>query len=70
MIGLLLKPDCVIKQEQYQDLLHQAEHQRLIKAALQPESRCLPKQPGGLRRPMARLDRYLPNFRPIGWVRI
>jgi hypothetical protein len=69
MARLYLNRDQIVKQEQYQDLLRQAEHYRLIKAAakLEPKS---PRQVNGAPgEALANLIRQLPKIWPISRAR-
>ena len=69
MSQLPLNLDQAMKQEQYKDLLREAEHHRLIKAATQSE----PEPPQNTDRPRRRalldLARRIPSLGPIGPAR-
>jgi len=69
MSELPLDSDQVMKQEQYKDLLREAEHHRLVKAVTQlepepPQSTSVPR-----RRTLVDLARRIPNLVLIGGAR-
>jgi hypothetical protein len=76
MKSLYLYLDQRIKQEQYEDLLREAEHCRLVKAVAQPGPKRLQKVAAALRKamvgPTALLRRFqhLPSLRPTSRARI
>jgi hypothetical protein len=53
-----------MKQEQYEDLLREAEHYRLVKAAAQPGPKHLQRIAAALRKAAAEAARYLPSLKP------
>jgi hypothetical protein len=53
-----------MKQEQYEDLLREAEHYRLVKAAAQPGPKRLQKVAVALRKAVAGAARNLPSLKP------
>ncbi len=65
MSDLFLNPDQIMKQEQYQDLLREAERCRLVKAAKQLEPKYHRKVAAALRKPMVGLARHLASLRPM-----
>lgn len=69
MIGLALYSDQMVKQEQYQDLLREVEHYRLIKAVAQTGTKPSRKTTEGLRKPLVGLSRHLPGLRSISRAR-
>jgi hypothetical protein len=70
MHRLLLTPDQIVKQEQYLDLLREAEHQRLIRAVAQPRLSYLTKVTVALGQVLDRQGRQEPAIRPIRDARI
>ena len=70
MSGFSLYTDQMVKQEQYKDLLREAEHYRLIKAVAQPGPKRLQKVAAALRKAMVGLTWHLPSLRPMNHVRI
>ena len=64
MKDILLNPDQIIKQEQYKDLLREAEHYRLVKAAAQPGPTHLQKVAAVLRKAVTGATRHLPSLKP------
>ena len=70
MNSLYLDLDQGIKQEQYKDLLREAEHYRLVKAVAQPGPKVLQKVAAALRKAVVRLARHLPSLRPMNRARI
>jgi hypothetical protein len=70
MHRLLLTPDQIVKQEQYLDLLCEAEHQRLIRAVAQPTPGYLTKVAAALGIVLDRRSRQEPAIRPIRDARI
>jgi len=68
--------DQKFKQEQYKDLLREAEHYRLVKAAAQPGPNHLQEVAAALRKAMVRLTallrrfQHLPSLRPTNRARI
>jgi hypothetical protein len=69
MIGLSLYSDQMVKQEQYQDLMREVEHYRLVKAAAQSGPKPSRKATEGLRKPLLGLGRHLPGLRSISRAR-
>jgi hypothetical protein len=67
---LYLDLDQRIKQEQYEDLLREAEHYRLVKAVAQPGPKRLQKVAAALRKVMVGLAWRLPSLRPTNRARI
>jgi hypothetical protein len=76
MNSLSLQLDQGTKQEQYKDLLREAEHYRLVKAVAQPRANHLQKIAAVLRKAMAGLKallrrfQHLPNLRPANRARV
>ena len=76
MNSLYLDLDQRVKQEQYKDLLREAEHYRLVKAVAQPRPNHLQKVAAALRKAMVGLTallrrfRHLPSLRPMNRARI
>jgi hypothetical protein len=66
MVGFYLNSDHLIKQEQYKDLLREAEHYRLTRAIAQPRSKPWHKATGALRRALIGLRRDLPVLEQSG----
>jgi hypothetical protein len=69
-LSIYLDLDQGIKQEQYQDLLREAEHHCLVKAVAQPGPKRLPKVAVALREAMDGLAQRLPGLRPANRARI
>ncbi|MEJ2555562.1 MAG: hypothetical protein P8186_04920 [Anaerolineae bacterium] len=69
MIGLALYSDQIVKHEQYQDLLREVEHYRLIKAVAQTGAKPSRKAAERLRKPLVGLSRRLPGLRSISRAR-
>lgn len=69
MIGLALYSDQMVKQEQYQDLLREAEHYRLVKATAPSGPKPSQKVAKALRKPLIGLGRHLPGLRSISRAR-
>lgn len=67
MSGLGFYIDQIVKEEQYKDLLREAERRRLIRTIAQPRSQYLRKIVAALRKAMVRPTRGLPGFRPAKW---
>jgi hypothetical protein len=65
MRDLFLNPDQIMKQEQYKDLLREAERYRLAKAATQREPKYYGKVIAALRKLMAGLTRHVASLRPM-----
>ena len=76
MNSFSLHLDQGIKQEQYKDLLREAERYRLVKAVAQPGASYLQKIAAVLRKAMVGLRallrrfQHLPNLRPANRARI
>jgi hypothetical protein len=70
MYHLLLIPDQIVKQEQYLDLLREAEHQRLIRAVARPKPSYLAKVAAVVGRVLDRRSRQEPAVRPVRDARI
>ena len=70
MNSLYLDLDHGIKQEQYQDLLREAGHYRLVKAVAQSGSKGLREVAVALRKAMVGLTWHLPSLRPTNRARI
>lgn len=70
MHRLLLTPDQIVKQEQYRDLVREAEHQRLARTAAQPRPSYLAKVAVALGMVLDRRSRQEPAIRPIRDARI
>ena len=64
MSSLSLYTDQMVKQEQYKDLLREAEHYRLVKAVAQPGPKLLQEVAAALRKAMVGPTRHLPSLRP------
>ena len=60
---IILYTDQIAKQEQYKDLLREAEHYRLVKAIAQPRPNRLQKVVASLRQAMVRPIRDLQRIR-------
>jgi len=58
MISLSLYVDQMVKQEQYKDMIREAEHYRLIKSVAQPEPKRLQKIVAVLGKAMAGTTRH------------
>ena len=69
-LSLYLDLDHRVKQEQYEDLLREARHYRLVKAVAQPGPNHLQKVVVALRQPMVALIQHLPSLRPMNRARI
>jgi hypothetical protein len=69
MIGLSLYSDQMVKQEQYQDLMRQVEHYRLLKVVAQAGPKSSQKAAEGLRKPLMGLSRHLPGLRSMSRAR-
>jgi hypothetical protein len=69
-LSYYLDPDQGIKQEQYQDLLREVEHHRLVKAVAQPGPKRLPKVAVALHEAVDGLAQHLPGLRPANRARI
>jgi len=61
----ILYTDQIVKQEQYHDLLREAERYRLVKAIARPSPTRFQKFAAALRQAMARPTRDLPRLRPV-----
>ena len=59
--------DQIVKQEQYKDLLREAEHYRLVKAVARPGPKHLQKVAAALHKAMVGPTRDLPGLKPVGW---
>lgn len=70
MIGLSPYSDHIVKQEQYKDLLHQAGHYRLIKAAARPGLKSHQKAAGALRKLLIGLSQLLSGLWLISRARV
>ena len=72
MNGLSLYLDLyqAVKQEQYKDLLREAEHYRLIKAVAQPRPKYFQKFAAALRKAMDGLIWRVPSPRPTNRAQI
>jgi hypothetical protein len=76
MNAVYLDLDQRVKQEQYEDLLREARHYRLVKAIAQPGPNHLQKVAAALRKaivgPAALLSRllHLPNLKPTNRARV
>jgi hypothetical protein len=60
MRGFFIEQDQMVKREQYKDLLREATHYRLIKAAVQPGSKPSRQSAGALRNALGSLSQHLP----------
>ena len=69
MSELPLYSDQVMKQEQYKDLLREAEHHRLIKAATQSEPEPPQNIDSARRRPLLDLVQRITSLKPLGPAR-
>jgi hypothetical protein len=69
MSELPLYSDQVMKQEQYKDLLREAEHHRLVKAATQSEPEPPQNIDSARRRTLMDLARRLASLGPLGPAR-
>lgn len=69
-LSLYLDPDQVVKQEQYKDLLREAEHYRLIKAVAQPRPKHFQRVAAALRKAMDGLIWHVPSPRPTNRAQI
>ncbi len=70
MNSLSLYTDQMVKQEQYKDLLREAEHYRSIKAVAQPGPKRLQKVAAALCKAMVELAQHLPSLRPTNRAQI
>ena len=70
MSGFSLYTDQMVKQEQYKDLLREAEHYRLVKAVAQPGPKRLQKVAAALRKAMVGLTRHWPSLRSMNRAQI
>ena len=70
MNGLSFYTDQMVKQEQYKDLLREAEHYRLVKAVAQPGPKPLQKVAAALRKAIVGLTWHLSSLRPTNRARI
>jgi len=70
MNSLSLYSDQMVKQEQYKDLLREAEHYRLVKAVAQPGPNHLQKVAAALRKAMVGPIQHLPSLGPTNRARI
>ena len=66
MDWLVICTDQIVKQKQY-DLLHEAEHYRLVKAIGQLRPNFLQEVVAALRQAMVGLTRNLPGLKPVEW---
>jgi hypothetical protein len=64
MNGLFLSPAQMVKEEQYKDLLREAEHYRLIRALSQPRVKHLQQVAAAPRPAMAGPTCDVPSLRP------
>ena len=69
-LSLYLDLDQVVKQEQYKDLLREAEHYRLIKAIAQPRPQYSQRVVTVLRKAMDGLIWRVPSTRPANRAQI
>jgi hypothetical protein len=69
-LSLYLDLDQVVKQEQYKDLLREAEHYRLIKAVAQPRPKYSQRVAAALRKAMDGLMWRVPSPRPTNRAQI
>jgi hypothetical protein len=69
-LSLYLDLDQRVKQEQYKDLLREARHYHLVKAAAQPGPNRLQKVVAVLGKAMVGLIQHLPSLRPMNRARI
>ena len=69
MSELPLYSDQVMKQEQYKDLLREAEHHRLVKAAAQSEPEPPQNIDSARRRALLDLVRRITSLGPLGPAR-
>ena len=70
MNSLSLYTDQMVKQEQYKDLLREAEHYRLVKVVAQPGPKRLEKVAVALRKGMVGQIQHLPSLRTMNRARI
>jgi hypothetical protein len=70
MNSLSLYLDQRVKQEQYKDLLREARHYRLVKAAAQSGPNRLQKVAVALRKAMVGLIQHLPSLRPMNHAQV
>ena len=66
MDWLVIYPDQMVKQKQY-DLLHEAEHCRLVKSIGRLRPNYLQEIVAALRQAMVGLTRNLPGLKPVEW---
>ncbi len=57
--------DQIAKQEQHKDLIHEAEHYRLVRTAAQPRPNRLQKVVSSIRRAMGGSTHDLPGLKPV-----
>ena len=69
MNSLYLDLDQGIKQEQYEDLLREAGHYRLVKAVAQPGPNRFQQVAAALRQAIVGLARHLPSPKPMNRAR-
>ena len=69
MNSLYLDLDQGMKQEQYQDLLREAAHYRLVKAVAQPGPNRFQKVAAALGKAIVGLARHLPSPKPMNRAR-
>ena len=65
LAGLFLSPAQMVKEEQYKDLLREAEHYRLLKAVVQWGAKHLQKVASSPRPAMVGPTRDVPSLRPV-----
>ena len=70
MNSLSLYTGQMVKQEQYKDLLREAEHYRLVKDVAQPGPKRLQKVAAAPRKGMVGQIQHLPSLRPTNRARI
>ena len=59
--------DLMVRQAQYKDLLREAEHYRLVKAAARPRPKRLQKIAAALHKAMVGPTRDSPGLKPVVW---
>ena len=64
---IIFYTDQIVKQEQYKDLLREAEHYRLVKAIAQPRPNRLQKIAAALRKAVDGSTHTLPSLKPVEW---
>ena len=69
MNSLYLDLDQGMKQEQYQDLLREAAHYRLVRAVARPGRNNLQKVAAALGKAIVGLARHLPSPKPMNRAR-